>query len=162
MFCEHARPREARPMLSGMRLRRGLPVVAAIAGLVVTLCACSAAPLVAMRVNDDGSIDVAACNSVSEIERFEAYTTLRTGPSGTVDESTRVDLIAPDVTSLKVGEVVTFEGLPADWDRVDIWVTEGEWMSWVLERERAQVGEWYWNDWGFGSTYPAERCVLKG
>jgi hypothetical protein len=133
-----------------------------VCAALLATAGCSAVPLVALRINGDGTVNIATCEATSGITSIEAYTSERNGPNNYVDEESRVDLIEPaNLTSLDAGEVVTFSGMPDGWERLDIYMdSDTPQLAWILERDDAPVGDWYWNDGGlFDSTYP-DRCEL--
>jgi hypothetical protein len=148
----------------GGRKRRLAAVAAVVALSSIALVGCSPKERTAVRVNDDGTVDFASCVAVSVVTGVDATTHLRTGPHGSVDDATetRLELDVP-LSSLQVGQVVTFRGVPERWDRMDIHVDAlSTSVGAPIERGRIVIGEWYWGDapgW-FADFVPAERCAL--
>jgi hypothetical protein len=139
---------------------------AAVMAALVVLTSCSATPRTAIRVNADGTIDFASCVEVSSVTRITAFTVSRAGPNGQIDGSTEVqlDLVGEPVETLPIGRVITFEGAPETWDRLDVAVDgDDAWANGIAERDRIEIGDWYWGEEGpFSGLYPTERCELDG
>ena len=118
-----------------------------------------------MRVNADGTVDFASCVAVERVTGAEASTASRTGFFGEIDESTQIELpLIGSVNSLDEGEVISFRGVPDDWDRLDVWI-EGTSLSIgkPFERDRVVIGDWYWDDNPslFSDFVPGQRCDLN-
>ena len=132
----------------------------------LALSACSPVFRTAVRVNDDGTVDFASCNAVTDVTEAGGTTELRTGPNGQTNPDTEVTLVLTtaiaDLDNLEVGQVVTFLGVPEEWDRMDLHVfSDDDSASAAIERENLTVGEWYWGDGAaFTSYVPSGRCDL--
>ena len=145
-----------------VRSKRVMFVGALAVVLFGALSACSAVDRVAVRLNSNGTLDFASCNAVRNVTKVEAATTKRTGPNGQVDDRTAVALkLEMPVKNLAVGQVISFSGVPAKWDRLDIEVEGDSWATAPTERNSLTVGQWTWNDEGpFTSYNPSNKCAI--
>ena len=117
-------------------------------GFCLVLTGCSPAEPTAVRLNEDGSVDFVSCYAVNEVVEAIATTTFRSGPNGQIDESTATPVpLDPPIARLDVGQTIEFEGLPAEWDRLDIHIEDSERHDGAYayaERDNLRVGEWRW------------------
>lgn len=104
---------------------------------------------------------------MEDVEELQAAAYLHGGEDDDIDYSTEFQLAAPeDVTSLAVGEVISFSPLPDAWDELEIQIT-GEQVGVLkgVSEDEATVGEWFWDDAPvFGIFHfpmvPDQRCEL--
>lgn len=127
------------------------------------MTACSPVERTVIRLNADGSVDFALCTRASRITNLELVASPR-NDQGRIDEDAEVS-IHSDETELAVGQVVHFDGLPDEWDRLDFYVEPGRTSAWraSVEADQLTLGEWHWGDGAPLTDYvPKERCELIG
>ena len=118
----------------------------------------------AVRVNDDGTVDFAACTTIVSVETAVAEVTLH-ADRGDRDAETRSLELVTGLADVSEGETMTFSGLPEDWDELEVYVygREGGAVK-GIDRDEVIVGEWFW---GYGlSFFPTiyatdARCQIE-
>jgi hypothetical protein len=128
-------------------------------GLVLGLSGCAFLPSdpgqpTGARLNKNGTIDWVSCDVVSNIANVRGETFRWTGPNGTENDKTKVELteLTPLPQTLAIGQKVRLAGLPPKWDRLYVDVgarsSSGKLDNYVVEtpinRTDLTVGEWHW------------------
>ena len=126
-----------------------LGVTALISCLV--LSGCSPVVRAAVRVNDDGTVDFAACTTIVSVETAVAEVTLH-ADRGDRDAETRSLELVTGLADVSEGETMTFSGLPEDWDELEVYVygREGGAVK-GIDRDEVIVGEWFGETAGVSS-----------
>lgn len=127
------------------------------------LSGCSPVVRAAIRINSDGTLDFAACTTIVEVQTAVANATSQSDP-GDDDQPRSLELVT-DLSDVREGQVVTFSGLPEDWDEVEVFVygKRGGAVQGV-RYDKVEIGEWYWDDgWSLIPTIWAteERCAIE-
>lgn len=143
--------------------RRGPRLLAAGAAFVVvlvSLVACQYLPRTAVRLNSDGTLDIASCETIDDVSSAEVDFYFRRSD----DARTTV---APDVLPARLGEgtVLHVGYVPSvdTWDRLYFSVTgagERE-ISGVFDLSSIQPDEWTWAKEGLPFNADVEHCDLN-
>lgn len=125
-----------------------------------SLAACQYLDRTAVRMNADGTFDVASCETLDGLDSADIDYYVR-GTAGTT--TTVVAPSLPDV--LTEGDVIHFGTAPASgWDRVSFSLVGADrWeISGVFDQRDMVAGEWLWAQSGmFVFSVDVEHCAIN-
>ncbi|MFF2277294.1 hypothetical protein [Agromyces sp. NPDC058126] len=145
------------------RHARAAVVVAIATSAVAGLSACSYVDRIAVRLNEDQTVDVLSCESLDEISGARVY--LDDDLSATL----RADELTDSAGGLTQGDVIWLSEVPmgGEWSILGLSVdgvldSHGWTLDGTFEREDLVVGEWVWARTGvFFGAVPVEGCEPK-
>lgn len=129
---------------------RLLAAGAAFVVVLISLTACQYLPRTAVRLNSDGTLDIATCETLDDVSSVDFYVRRSDDPPTTV-----ITDVLP--ARLDEGAVIHAGSVPPldTWDRLDFSVVgEDEYEVWGLfDLSSLQPDEWTWAN--------VERCDLN-
>ena len=156
-----AAPSYLERVVAGSRHRKGWGGLTALSLASILLAGCQAVPDTAMRIRGDGTVDFVSCDAASPIIPIDARATSGNGASASVE----VKLIPPDgVNHIEAGRPITFTGVPADWERIDIYPVHAfddvpGVYGYLARPKDLDPDRWYWMDDG-QLLGPGKHCEI--